>query len=79
MFGIFFTPVFYDAGTFGNWKTPLLLNPMGSILESLNQAVVLKQMPDLLWLIYAGISSLIMFCLGIMIFHGKEKLFAENI
>jgi lipopolysaccharide transport system permease protein len=79
MFGIFFTPVFYDAKTFGNWKTLLLLNPMGSILESLNQAIVLKQMPDPFWLGYAGVCSIAFFYIGILIFQQKEQYFAENI
>ena len=50
MFGIFFTPVFYNADTFGKLKIFMLLNPIGSIFEAINQAVVLKQMPDLHWL-----------------------------
>ena len=79
MFGIFFTPVFYDASAFGNWQTLLLINPLGSILESLNQTIVLKQMPNLFWLSYAGACSIFFFCLGILIFQEKEKYFAENI
>ncbi len=79
MFGIFFTPVFYDAASFGDWKHFLLLNPMGSILESLNQVVVLKQTPDLFWLSYAGVCSVITFYIGMIIFHKKEQSFAENI
>ena len=79
MFGIFFTPVFYSASSFGNWSHLLLLNPVGSILESLNMAVVLKQMPNMFWLSYAGLSSVAMFTLGAVIFHNKEPYFAENI
>ncbi len=79
MFGIFFTPVFYDANAFGRLEIFMLLNPMGSILEALNQSIVLKQMPDLHWLIYAGLTSVTMFCLGMLIFHSKEQFFAENI
>ena len=79
MFGIFFTPVFYDASSFGKYKIYMLLNPMGSILESFNSAIVLKQMPDPQWLIYAGVTSIIMFIIGMVVFHSKEQLFAENI
>jgi lipopolysaccharide transport system permease protein len=79
MFGIFFTPVFYEARTFGKWKTLLMLNPMGSILESFNQAIVMKQMPDPVWLMYAGICSVVIFIIGINVFHSKEQYFAENI
>ena len=79
MFGIFFTPVFYDASMFGNWKLLLLLNPVGSILEAVNSAVVLHRMPDIFWLSYAGIASVIMFIMGLLIFQKNEPLFAENI
>jgi len=79
MFGIFFTPVFYDADTFGRFRTFMLLNPMGSILEAFNHVIVLKQAPDLHWLIYAGVTSVVIFCIGMLIFHSKEQLFAENI
>ena len=79
MFGIFFTPVFYDADSLGRLKVFMLLNPVGSILEALNHAVVLKQMPDLHWLIYAGVTSVVMFYVGMLVFHSKEQSFAENI
>lgn len=79
MFGIFFTPVFYSASSFGNWQHLLLLNPMGSILESLCTAVVFKQMPDLQWIAYATASSIAIFILGVTMFHAKEPYFSENI
>jgi len=79
MFGIFFTPVFYSAEQFGNWRVLLLLNPIGSILESINYVVVLKQAPDIIWVGYATFTSLVMFWLGMFIFHKKEPVFAENI
>jgi ABC-type polysaccharide/polyol phosphate export permease len=79
MFGIFFTPVFYDAQNFGNWRPLLLINPVGSILESLNQVVVLKQSPDFLWLCYASVVSICIFIFGVNMFQNKQQLFAENI
>jgi ABC-type polysaccharide/polyol phosphate export permease len=79
MFGIFFTPVFFEAGAFGEWGKYLLLNPVGSLLESLTQAVVYHHAPDLGWLSYAGICSLLMLWWGIKIFEAKEPYFAENI
>jgi len=79
MFGIFFTPVFYEANTFGKYKTFLLANPVGSILESINSVVVLHKMPDAHWFLYAGISSIIVFIIGLTVFHKLEPLFAENI
>ena len=79
MFGIFFTPVFYDAGSFGKWKHLMLLNPLGSLLEEINKIVVLHQMPDALWMSYAILTSIGVFIIGMIIFHKTEPLFAENI
>ena len=79
MFGIFFTPVFYEARMFGNWQIVMLLNPVGSILEALNAVVVLHKMPDLFWTSYAAVISILVFVISLAIFHKKEPLFAENI
>ena len=79
MFGIFFTPVFYEASLFGKWETLLLLNPVGSILEAINTSVVLQRMPDIPWFIYAGLSSTAMCMIGLIVFHKQEPYFAENI
>jgi lipopolysaccharide transport system permease protein len=79
MFGIFFTPVLYEANMMGEWKNFILLNPIGSILELINQVVVLKEAPNLMWLGYAGACSVVVFILGMIIFHSQEPLFAENI
>ncbi|MFH1413977.1 MAG: ABC transporter permease [Candidatus Omnitrophota bacterium] len=79
MFGIFFTPVFFDAHMFGRWEIFLLINPVGSILEAINAAVVLHQMPNLFWVSYAAVVSILVFVVGFIIFHKSEPLFAENI
>lgn len=79
MFGIFFTPVFFSAASFGKWKTVLLLNPVGSILECINSIVILHQMPEISWFLYAGVTSMIMFIIGLFVFHKTEPLFAEYI
>lgn len=79
MFGIFFTPVFYQASAFGNWSTILYMNPIGSILECLDKVIVLKQAPDMFWLAYAGVSSVLIFLLGLSVFRRMEPLFAEYI
>ncbi len=44
-FAIFFTPVFYDADTFGSWRTILLFNPVAPLLEGLAATVVRHQRP----------------------------------
>jgi ABC-type polysaccharide/polyol phosphate export permease len=79
MFGIFFTPVFFKASTFGKWEPLLLLNPIGSILESLSDVVVLHAMPSIPWLLYAAVSSILFFVMGSFIFNKTEPLFAEYI
>lgn len=79
MFGIFFTPVFYDANSFGDWQLFLLLNPVGSLLEIINDTVVHKIAPDMFWFAYAAVSSILMFFIGLIVFHKQEPYFAENI
>lgn len=79
MFGIFFTPVFYEASAFGQWGPIMLLNPLGSILEELNRTVVYHQPPELLWLGYAVAASVVIFVLGVKVFNKTEPYFAENI
>ncbi len=78
-FGIFFTPVFYEARAFGEWEVYLLLNPVGSILENLDKIVVLHQAPDLFWLGYAAACSVAALTIGLFVFQKLEPLFAENI
>lgn len=79
MFGIFFTPVFYEASAFARWSFIMLLNPIGSILEGINRVVVHHQSPELFWLGYAILTSVSMFLIGATLFRRSEPLFAENI
>jgi ABC-type polysaccharide/polyol phosphate export permease len=79
MFGVFFTPVFYKASTFGPYKVLLMANPIGSILEGINDIVVAHRMPDLFWMAYGLLASVVVFWVGAQIFHRTEPLFAENI
>jgi ABC-type polysaccharide/polyol phosphate export permease len=78
-FAIFFTPVFYDASLFGKWSTLLLLNPVGAILESINNVVILHRPPDPFWLMYLTIWSVGGLLVSWSIFHKLEFLFAENV
>lgn len=78
-FGIFFTPVFYEASMFGKWSSIILLNPMGALLEAINNVVVLHRQPDLFWLVYAASWSIIGFLITLKIFNKAEPAFAENI
>jgi lipopolysaccharide transport system permease protein len=78
-FAIFFTPVFYDASLFGKWAPLLLLNPVGAILENINNVVILHRPPDMIWLYYSVLWSVGGVLLSWNIFHKLEFLFAENI
>jgi len=78
-FGILFTPVFYDAAMFGEWSRVILLNPVGSILEAINDVVVLNRAPDPYWLFYAASWALGSFFLAWIIFDKAEPAFAESI
>ena len=79
MFGIFFTPVFYSASSFGRWEPVMLINPLGSLLEEIDSIVVLHHMPDVIWTAYAAITCLGTFLFGMWMFHKMEPAFAENI
>ena len=78
-FAIFFTPVFYDANMFGRWKPLLMINPISSILESMNDVVVLQRTPHMGWFTYALCASFLVFFGGWFFFQKAEPAFAENI
>ena len=78
-FAIFFTPVFYDASMFGKWAPVLLLNPVGAILENINNVVILHRAPDMFWLLYSVLWSVGGLVISWSVFHKLEFLFAENI
>lgn len=78
-FAIFFTPVFYDASLFGKWEPVLLLNPLGAILEGINDVLILHRPPDAFWLLYSGVWALGGLFLCWSLFHRLEFLFAERI
>lgn len=78
-FGIFFTPVIYEARMLGEWAWVIMLNPIAPILEGLHASVVLGVSPDLGWLAYslgcaAAIASLAAFA-----FRRLEPVFADRI
>jgi ABC-type polysaccharide/polyol phosphate export permease len=78
-FGIFFTPVFYEAEMLGRWDFVVLLNPVGSLLEAINDVVVLHTSPDFIWLTYAGVMAALTFMMAWVVFKKAEPTFAENI
>jgi ABC-type polysaccharide/polyol phosphate export permease len=78
-FGIFFTPVFFDASMFRQYRSILLLNPVGSILENINHVVVLHHPPEYAWLIYAAFWAILVFMGAWVIFQKAEPKFAEYI
>ena len=78
-FGIFFTPVFYDARMLGKWAPLLLLNPLASLLEALNNTVVKHQAPSFPWLGYATCWALLGSLLAWRMFDRAEASFAESI
>jgi lipopolysaccharide transport system permease protein len=79
MFGIFFTPVFYDVELFGEWARILLLNPLAPILEGLAACIVRHEAPALGWLAYSAVFSLAALVLSYKVFKTLEPAFAENI
>ncbi|MBE0568542.1 MAG: ABC transporter permease [Deltaproteobacteria bacterium] len=78
-FAIFFTPVFYDASMFGKWAPLLLINPVGAILENINNVVILHRAPDMFWLSYSVFWAVGGLIVSWNVFHRLEFLFAEKI
>jgi lipopolysaccharide transport system permease protein len=78
-FGIFFTPVFYEAKMFGKWAPIILLNPLAPILEAMNRVIVLHRGPDLPWLAYSAGWAVFGFVIAWRIFDRAEYAFAESI
>jgi len=78
-FAIFFTPVFYDASMFGKWGPLLLINPVGAILENINNVVILHRAPDMFWLSYSVFWAVGGLVVSWTVFHRLEFLFAEKI
>ena len=78
-FGIFFTPVFYDAGMFGNKSKWLLLNPVAPILDGLSACIARHQSPNLPWLAYSCIFGIAALLGGYAFLKHLEPAFAESI
>jgi ABC-type polysaccharide/polyol phosphate export permease len=56
--------VFYSAELFGPWRDVMLLNPVAPLLEGLERAVVQTRMPDLAWVGYSAVVSVVTFALA---------------
>jgi lipopolysaccharide transport system permease protein len=78
-FAIFFTPVLYEADMLGEWRFWILLNPIAPLLEGLRSAVVLQSPPDLGWLTYSAVVSVLVFAGSWRLFRRLEPTFADNI
>lgn len=78
-FGIFFTPVLYEARMMGDWAPILLANPLGAVLEALNDAVVHGVRPDPFWVTYATVWAVCGFGAAALVFHRAEPLLAERV
>ncbi len=78
-FGIFFTPVFYDVGMFGDKGKWLLLNPVSPILDGFSACVARHQSPSLPWLAYSCGIAVVSVLGGYVFFKHLEPAFAESI
>jgi ABC-type polysaccharide/polyol phosphate export permease len=78
-FGIFFTPVFYEAKMLGKWAPVILLNPLAPLLEAMNDVIVLHRPPDYGWLAYSASWAVLGFLIAWRVFERAESAFAENI
>jgi ABC-type polysaccharide/polyol phosphate export permease len=78
-FAIFFTPVFFETRIFQDWADFLLLNPVAPLLEALAAATLGYAGPDLTWVAYSGVVSLLILAGSYTWFCRVEPAFAECI
>ena len=77
-FAIFFTPVFYEVAMLGSRGKWLLLNPAAPILEGFS-SIMRGHSPNLPWIAYSLVFSLVTTLFAYMLFKKVEPLFAESI
>ena len=78
MFGIFLTPVLFDADMLGPWRTWIMFNPLAPLFEGL-AAVVVGRAPDLIWVGYSAVIALAVLLGALLLFHRAEPVFADRI
>jgi len=78
-YGILFTPVLFSARSFGKWAPLLLINPMGALMESIENVVVLHRPPSAFWLSYAAVWAFGLLLIAWSTFKKAEPLFAQEI
>jgi ABC-type polysaccharide/polyol phosphate export permease len=78
-FGIFVTPVFFNAAMFGKYGVLMMANPVAPVLEGLEATVLRGEAPDLFWLGYSAVFGLASTLLGFAFFKRLEPSFAESI
>jgi homopolymeric O-antigen transport system permease protein len=78
-FAIFFTPVLYEVSHLGSKGHFLLLNPVAPILEGLNSCIVYRNPPQLAWILYSGLISVVTFAFSMRVFYILQPRFAESI
>lgn len=79
MFGVFVTPVFFEAHQFGDWERILMLNPVAPILEGLAAVVGRGAAPPLPWIGYSAVVAAVGLVAGYRFFKALEPRFAESI
>jgi lipopolysaccharide transport system permease protein len=78
-FGIFFTPVFYDARMLGDKGKWLMLNPVAPLLEGLSACITHHQLPPFIWIAYSLGFAAVSLLGGYVFFKHLEPVFAESI
>lgn len=78
-FGIFFTPVLFEARMLGAWQSWVMLNPLAPLLEGLYEAVVLGHAPDLAWTAYSACAVLVVTTVATLVYRRLEPIFADCI
>jgi lipopolysaccharide transport system permease protein len=78
-FWMFATPVIYPTSMFPEkWQWVLYLNPMAGLIEGFRSAFLGRAF-DIEGLIISGISAIVLFAVGVMMFEKMERRFADII
>ena len=78
-FAIFFTPVLYEVSAFGKWGTWIMLNPVAPIMEGLYASVIEHTSPNIPWVCYSAVVSVVFLYGALRLFRKLEPIFAESI
>lgn len=79
-FLMYFSSVAFPINSFGSkWEIFFKLNPILHLVSLFRAIVINAPLPDVMWLAYSIVSTLIILIIGILIFNKVEKSFMDTV